>query len=58
MLISGISGNWRGSVIEDEGMSRLRLFLGLMFDLEIPEISFSSASSGFSEQNQEKDEDC
>lgn len=44
-------------MIEDEGMSRLRLFLGLMFDLEIPEISFSSASSGFSEQNQEKDED-
>ena len=29
-----------------------------MFDLEIPELSFSSASSGFSEQNQEKDEDA
>ena len=44
-------------MIEDKGMSRLRLFLGFMFDLEIPELSFSSASSGFSEQNQEKNED-
>jgi len=47
-MLTSISGNCRGSVTEAGARSRLRLVLGLMIGFEIPEFSFSSASSGFS----------
>ena len=49
-MLTSISGNWRGSVTEAGARSRLRLVLGLMIGFEIPELSFSSASSGFSDK--------